>query len=225
MSLTGMSLADLARTCRDETNKFLRGEPRDDAFCFEIFERAIAHRDHDAWESIITQYRGIVVAYIGQHTAAGLVPEDDHFWVNRAFQRFWMALSPERFDRFPDLAALLKYLKMCVHSVLMDEVRARRSAQVTSLDAVPPEAATTSDSERLAIGELARQQLWQAIRREVQDEREVLVVELSFVRGLKPGEIYERHPDRYADVGEVYRVKRNALERLRRSPEIRSFLE
>src|SRR5688572_209949 len=114
MSLIGMSLAELAGACREETNKFLRGEPRNDQFCFEIFERAIARRDQDAWESVIVQYRGIVVAYVGQHSAAAMVPEDDQFWVARAFQRFWMALSPDRFARFPDLAALLKYLKMCV---------------------------------------------------------------------------------------------------------------
>ena len=69
MHVNGLSVADLARRCREETMRFLRGEPREDSYCFELFERAIAQREADAWEAIMTQYRGIVLAYVGQdHT-------------------------------------------------------------------------------------------------------------------------------------------------------------
>jgi hypothetical protein len=49
-------------------------------------------------------------------------------------------------------------------------------------------------------------------------------VYLSFVLDLKPGEIQERHPELFASVDDVYRIKRNVVERLRRSPQIREFL-
>ena len=125
MSVRELPLLELARRCREETLRFLKGDDRDDAFCFEIFQRAVVTRDDDAWEAIVIQYRGIVLAYITQHSAAAMLSESDDYWVNRAFQRFWSAVSPDRFGGFPDLPALLKYLKLCVHSVLMDEVRAR----------------------------------------------------------------------------------------------------
>src|SRR5215813_13858620 len=102
-STRDMPLAELARRCREETLRFLRGEPRDDAFCFEAFERAVVGRDDEAWDAIVTQYRGILLSYISQHTVASLVRESDDYWVNRAFQRFWMAVGPERFGQFPDL--------------------------------------------------------------------------------------------------------------------------
>src|SRR5438067_4653422 len=127
-------LSELARRCREETLRFLRAEPRDDAFCFEVFQRAVVGRQDDAWTAIVAQYRGIVLAYVGQHTAATMMHEPDDYWVNRAFQRFWSAVSADRFGQFPDLAALLKYLKLCVHSVLMDEVRGRRGMSVSSLE-------------------------------------------------------------------------------------------
>src|SRR5712691_8501384 len=111
MTLRDVSLAELGRRCREETLRFLRGEPRDDAFCFEIFARAVVRREDDAWETIVAQYRGIVLAYVGQHSAAAMIREPDDYWINRAFQRFWSAVGPERFGQFPDLAALLKYLK------------------------------------------------------------------------------------------------------------------
>ena len=223
MSLDALSISELARRCADETLRFVRGEPRDDTYCFEIFARAVVSREDEAWAAIMAQYRGIILAYVGQHSSAAAMRETDEFWVNRAFARFWSAVGPERFGQFPDLPALLKYLKLCVHSVLMDELRARR-AQSVSLDEVPENTPGTNESEHALIGTMAGQELWSAVISELQDETERVVAVLSFVRGMKPGEIYERHPRLYADVGDVYRIKRNIVERLRRSPRIRAFL-
>jgi hypothetical protein len=50
------------------------------------------------------------------------------------------------------------------------------------------------------------------------------VAYLSFARDLKPSEIFGRHPRLYENVADVYRIKRNVVERLRRSPEVRAFL-
>jgi hypothetical protein len=222
--LNGLTVADLARRCREETLRFLRGEPRDDMYCFELFQRAIAQREHDAWEAIMFQYRGIVLAYVGQHSASSLVREPDDFWVNRAFQRFWMAVGADRFDQFNDLPGILKYLKLCVHSVLLDEVRARRGGAVGSLGEVPETTIAREDAENTVVGELASQQLWNAITEELRGEGEQVVALLSFARGLKPAEIFSRHPTLYENVAEVYRIKRNVIERLRRSPNVRAFL-
>jgi hypothetical protein len=224
MMLREMAVAELARRCREETLRFLRSEERDDAFCFEVFERAIVRRDDDAWAAIVAQYRGIILAYVGQHTVAAILREPDDFWVNRAFQRFWSAVSADRFAQFPDLPALIKYLKLCVHSVLLDEARARRAATLTSLDDMPDTAAAPASAERTVIGQLAGEQLWQTILRELQDEAEQVVAYLSFARDLKPAEIFGRHQNLYESVADVYRIKRNVVERLRRSPEIRAFL-
>jgi hypothetical protein len=224
LELDRLGVAELGRRCQEETLRFLRAEAHDDAFCFELFRLAVAQRDHAAWEAIITQYRGIVLSFVSQHSASRHLRETDEFWVNRAFQRFWMALTPERFARFPDLPALLKYLKMCVHSVLMDELRARRVGALRSLEEVPPTAPADTDAEQAAVGAVSRQQLWQVIVRELNDEAERRVAFLSFARDLKPADIQQRHPELYASVADVYRVKRNLLERLRRNPEVRAFV-
>jgi hypothetical protein len=224
MTLQDVSVAELGRRCREETLRFLRGEPREDAYCFEVFARAVVQRQDDAWAAIVAQYRGIVLAYVAQHAAAAMIREPDDYWVNRAFQRFWSAVGPERFGQFPDLAALLKYLKLCVHSVLMDEIRARRAAPTNSLDEIPETAPSATDAERSVVGKLAGEQLWSAISAELQGEAEQVVAYLSFTRDLKPSEIFERYQRLYASVADVYRIKRNVIERLRRSPEVRSFL-
>jgi DNA-directed RNA polymerase specialized sigma subunit len=106
----------------------------------------------------------------------------------------------------------------------MDEIRARRAAPMNSLEDVPETAPAQTDSERSVVGKLAGEELWTAITAELQDESEHVVAHLSFRRDLKPSEIFDRHPHLYVSVADVYRIKRNVIERLRRNPEVRAFL-
>jgi hypothetical protein len=74
------------------------------------------------------------------------------------------------------------------------------------------------------VGQLSGEQLWGAITRELQDEPERTVAFLSFARDLKPAEIAAQHAELFGSVADVYRIKRNIIERLRRNPEVRAFL-
>ena len=164
------------------------------------------------------QYRGIVLAYVGQHSAAAMVRESDDYWVNRAFQRFWMAVTPDRFGRFPE---------SCRAAEVPQDVRPQRAARRGPR---PPRRVgilaggrardnpEPRDAEGAIVGKLAGQELWKAVNRELQDEPERVVAYLSFARDLKPSDIFERHPTLYAGVADVYRVKRNVIERLRAAP-------
>lgn len=234
MDLTHAALGDLVTSCREETGKFQRGEPSRTDSCWEILRRAISQRDHAAWEAVVTQYRGIVLGWVHQHSASAHSREGADYWVNRTFERLWMAVGPERFSQFSNLPSLLKYLKMCVHSVLMDDVRARRAAEFESLDtpgvrdrldASASAGTAAENAEELVLGELAGRELWQVILDEVPDEIERLVFYWSFALDLKPGEIHSRSPERYPTVADVYRIKRNVLDRLRRSPRLRQHLQ
>lgn len=220
MDLAIASVAELAGACREETAKFARREPSRDSFCFELLRRALVERDEAAWAAVYAQYQGLVLGWIRRHPAVATVAEDELYWVNRTFERFWSALRAERFAAFHGLAALLRYLKLCAQSSLLDEVRARARAQVEEL----VEAQSPTNPEALTLGELGREELWRIVAATAGDEQERLVARLCFALDLKPREVYERYPDRYAGVADVYRVKRNLLERLRRSPEIRALV-
>jgi len=224
MEVTKLPLAELAGACREENARFLRHEPARDDFCFELLRRAVLERDQRAWDAVFTQYRGLVLSWIRRHSAAPPGREDDDYWLNRAFERFWGAVGPERFGSFPNLAALLRYLKLCVHSVLLDEARARGSAGTASLDEGTNDAIVAPDPAGGVVAGLAGRELWATIEAELRDDGERLVAYLGFALDLKPREIYERYPERYKDVADVYRVKRNLLDRLRRSPAVGRFL-
>jgi hypothetical protein len=174
----------------------------------------------------------LVFAWTRQHPARPAAGEDDDHWVNRTFERFWIAVGPEQFGRFGDLAGLLRFLKVCAQSVLLDAARAqgaapRLDARTTGTSAAAGAAGSepaAPDVEAGTAGRLAGRDLWRAIAQELSDPTEHLVVYLSFALGQQPREILERYPDRFPAVVDIYRIKRKLLERLRRSSEIRRFL-
>lgn len=212
-----MPLAAVVAAHRAEMEKRQREEPYTDSFGVELFRRAIAERDQGAWEAVVLQYRPLVSAWVRRHAAYAPGRTDAEDVVMCAFGRFWKAIGPERLPDFPELAALMRYLKLCVHSVLLDEVRAQERAPETPLE--------TLDVEAMAVDRLAAAQLWSAIERALDDHAERLVVYLSFGLGMKPASISQKHPGQFASAADVYRVKRNALGRLRRSPEILALVD
>lgn len=223
MDVAQLSLAELTRVCREETSRFLRNEPAGDEHCWEIFRRAVTARDARAWEAIVLQYQGMVLSWLRRHPAAPIAREDDDYWINRSFERFWSAVGPERFSDFPNLRAMLRYLKMCCHSVLLDDARSRAGTRLEPLTDSIAEASEAPDTAGAVIDQLGGQALWQAVAAEAGNEAERLVVRLCLVLDLKPREVFERHPDIFPSVADVYRTKRNLLDRLRRSPTIRAF--
>lgn len=156
-----------------------------------------------------------------------MVGEEAQYFVNRAFERMWGAISPEKWSNFPDLKSLLRYLQMCVHSVLVDYARAKEHAKVkTSLDAedAVPIADPDSDVEDTVLTKQRQQDLWTMVQQIVPDEREFAAVYGKFVLGLKSAEIAEQYSRVFSDVKDVYRVTEAAMNRLRSSDELNSFL-
>src|SRR5665213_970434 len=126
-----LDVRELARSCREETGRYLRGESFSEHACFELFRRAVVERDDTAWESVYAQYAGLARVWLN----AGM-DEDDG--VNAAFERFWRAVDADKFVRFGSLAAVLSYLKMCVRTTVLDHARAQsRSAFELDLAAIP----------------------------------------------------------------------------------------
>jgi hypothetical protein len=227
MDLSHTPVSELAMACRQETEKFRRGEPSVDSFCFELFRRAVCERDQLAWQAVLTQYRGVVLTWVQRQGAAA---DEVDFWINRAFDRFWSAVGPERFPMFGGLSSVLRYLQMCAASAVLDDARSRRGGLVESLDHGHEVSGTErqsadegADVEAQAVGRLSGQELWETVTRELADEAERAIVYLSFALDLKPGEIYERRPELFGSVSDVYRIKRNVIDRLRRSQAIRRF--
>jgi hypothetical protein len=171
--------------------------------------------DEEAWVALYDLYSTLVGSWILHSAAAGQLPKDEYTClINAAFAKFYRGVNAERFADFRSVEALLSYLKCCVRSVVLDEVRSRRSrlCYEVPLDGLENEPVQADPAEDV-ISTLGFAQLWQQIETLLQSEGERILLR-EMARGIKPREIHARHQQIFASVEEVYRVQRNLRGRL-----------
>lgn len=223
-----LTLGGLAQRCTQETELFFRRQSYDPRYCFELFRRAVIGRDQHAWERIYAQYRPLVAGWVKCHSAFPDSGEEVQYFVNRAFEKMWSALPPDKFGNFPNLKSLLRYLQVCVHSVILDRVRKGELAIVdVDIDdevSLGEQEITSRPSSDRALDRIHQQEVWREIDARLSSDRERKVVYGSFVLALKPREILAHYPETFDSVNQVYRAKENVLARLRRDSELLKFL-
>lgn len=227
LTLTGVNFR-----CAQESQRFFRHQSHDPRYCYELFRRAILERNERAWELIYSQYHALVTGWVMRNPSFPASGEEAQYFVNRAFEKMWAAFTPAKFGQFTDLKSLLRYLQMCVHSVIVDFGRlAEQTAWGRELEnELEDELFQTEmadgdvDVEEQAAETTDRAAFWRLLESRLQDDRERLVLEGCFVLDLKPREIYARSPGRFRDVNEIYRLKENVLARLRRDTTLRSLV-
>ena len=225
VQLTLLTLAGIAHRCAQETERFFQRLSHDPRYCFELFRRAVVGRSQRAWALVYDQYRPLVAGWVERHAAFAAGGEETQYFVNRAFEKMWRALTPEKFAGFPTLASLLRYLQVCVHSALLDRVR-RAELDSISLEDKLLDKANLSEGRSEGDNPLARlhrQDLWAALVQRLKDDRERQVIYGSFVLGLKPRELHRHYRGAFRDVREIYRIKENVIARLRRDDELQKF--
>lgn len=189
---------------------------------YELFRRAIVERDDEAWAAIYTHYRQLLISWARHASARAPSVSQYEDIADRALARAWSALTADQFEQFPSLAALLAYLRVCVGAAAIDAARAAATRERAYQRLDLPSVTTPED---LVLGALSRNELWGLINRLVSSEHERIILIESFVLGLPPRAILERHQDRFADVPAVYSAKRNLLNRLERSRDLRRMYQ
>ncbi|MEZ4615037.1 MAG: hypothetical protein R2867_05915, partial [Caldilineaceae bacterium] len=206
-----------------ETERFFRrGGGHDNRYCFELMRRALVERNEAAWSMIYQQYHSLVTGWICDHPQFRTTDEESAYFLNGVFASMWKACTPERFANFPDLPAVLAYLKSCVHTTIINHLRKRR----LPVTAMTEELVGTPVEDGLAgavLDKMARTDLWQLLDSLLHGEKERFVTELYFIQGMKPRAIYEQHADLFATIQDVYRTKQNLLERLSRNADLQQF--
>ena len=76
--------------------------------------------DDEAWLEISLRYRPMLIGWATQLNDHTTTFEQCDDIADRAFARAWSALSAERFGQFPNLPALLGYLRACVSATTID---------------------------------------------------------------------------------------------------------
>ena len=189
---------------------------------YELFRRAIVERDDEAWAAIHTHYRQLLISWARHASARAPATGQYEDIADRALARAWSALTAEQFARFPSLAALLAYLRACVGAAAIDAARAEatreRAYQKLELSSV-------ITPEDLVLGAQSCDELWRLLNKLVSNEHEQIILIESFVLGLPPRTILDRHQDRFEDVPAVYGIKRNLLNRLGRNRDLQQIYQ
>lgn len=224
-----VSLTGLVDHCRQETEQYLRHEPYDQRYCFEIWRRAIVERDEAAWDSLVGQYGGFVRRWLTLRLAhfPALRFEEDAL-VNGVFINFYRFVGPEKFANFHNLSGILQYLKLCCGTIVAD---AQRDFQARNLDisldrstgpgeaggeqALEAKVSDDFDMEESVAYSTDRATFWQGIWQKLPDPADRLLVYLRYVLGMPPREIVQLYPQHFSDVTAVYRRNKNLLWRLR----------
>ncbi|HFD39669.1 MAG TPA: hypothetical protein ENJ31_07485 [Anaerolineae bacterium] len=213
------SLSTLARRCRQETENFLAGRPSDERPCLEILRRAIVEKSARAWDYAAAQYRPQVRAWVGRSLASMALTATSieiETLTDDALSRFWEYFDAALWARASNLRQVLAYLRSCAVSAVAQQGREQRKrALAVSLDMAhlprAPDPAHRLDAAAL----------WDLVARHCRDEADLLLARLVLTGALKPRRILEQYPHLFADIQDVYRRKRNLLERLQRDPILR----
>lgn len=220
---TLLTLAGLSHQCAEESLRFFKKMPHDPRYCHEIFRRAIVEENQMAWRLIWAEYGHLVERWVRRHRLFSGTSGDAADFANRAFKRFWSAMTPEKFEKFANLKSLLGYLQMCVGGAIIDEFRKKR---LDTVDELPAGADATPDNTIPdLIEEERRKAVWKLVKASLKSEKERIVVECFFVLGYKPRKIYAEFGHVFSRQKEVYQVKENVLKRLARNEALRDLFE
>ena len=207
-----MTLATLSEYSALEISKYRRNEPSDDRYCLEILRRAAALRSNEAWTVLLQLFSENVRLWLARHShrEAALRHEIEQNYVDDAFRRFWQAVTDQKLS-FNSLGGALCYLRLCLHCAVMDTLRTYVRSNVESIP-------DHGHSDELQTEDRYHEnELWETIRNVLPSERERRVAYLHFHCNLKPREIVRYCPGEFRSEEEIYRLKRNIMERIMRN--------
>jgi hypothetical protein len=213
-SLGELSLTDLTSNCVREMSKYRRKEPCDDRYCLEVLRRAVILGQNAAWEAVQRLFSENVRLWINRHPhrSIALRHEDEQTYVSDTFRRFWQAVGDQKLT-FTSLAGALSYLHLCSHCAIMDTLRLYARPKEEPL----PEYGQIGGYEPWVEDNYHQGELWEVIEHLLPGKKEKRVAYLHFHCNLKPREIMRYCPGEFAGEEEIYRLKRNIIERIMRN--------
>jgi hypothetical protein len=99
----------------------------------------------------------------------------------------------------------------------------RHDPRLVALDGAEDLPAKT-DVMSAALDEVQRSALWHIVLDGCHDDAERGVARFCLAMGLTPAEVAGLHPELYASVDAVYRIKRNLLARLSRNEKLQKLM-
>lgn len=207
-----LSNAELATHCLRELGSYRLGEQYDETYGLELLSRAIVQGDQDAWARIQQCLGELVRGWLRSHPGREVACrwESEENYVAMAFERFWQATTRQQVA-FKTFAGALAYLRASLNGAIVDTLRAYSRPREVPLP-LPGAWGEPHVEDQTDSGEL-----WEILQTILPNERERRLAYLLYHCGLKPREIVHFCPQEWSDVQEIYRLRRNIMERVLRN--------
>jgi hypothetical protein len=187
-------ISELAIRCQEEMDRLQRGEDIEGASGLQLLALARLHNDEQLWSALERCFTPVIRACLRRH------PRYEEASRVKAERRY-VILALEKFRHevvaqgmaFPTLSASLRYLLVCINSVLLDTLRS-----VAWFEKIKQHELLISDASTEAMDPALLQQ------RLASDEREQRLAYLLFYCGLKPREIVDLCPSEFDNLQEIY---------------------
>jgi hypothetical protein len=210
--LSTLSVSVLTEHCTRELSNYRRGNPSNDQYAVELLRRATVQGDQDAWQWLHQSFSEVVRGWLRCHPSkeAACHLDSEENYVAQAFERLWQVTVHQQLE-FSTLAAALRYLRASLNGALLDTLRAYSRPREVSLPE-PDDLGEPQVEDSTGSGEV-----WEILQTMLPNVREQRLAYLLFHCGLKPREILHFCPQEFSDVREIYRLRRNIMERLLRN--------
>lgn len=185
------------------------GDEKFEMSSLNLLRCALAQSDEDAWTGFQQCLEETVLTWLHRHSGKepacrGLC--EKHL-VAQVFERFRQSAIQEQME-FETLASVLIYLQANLLGVILDTLRTI-SRPGAVLSPVPGQVGEPRLADQIDSNEI-----WEALQTLMLNARERRLVYLLYHCGLRPREILHFCPQEWSDIQEIYRLRRNILERL-----------
>lgn len=207
-----LNVSALVEQCQREIQAYRRGEPSNETYGLELLRRAIMQSDQDARAGVQQCFGEFVRGWLHGHPRREVACrlESEEAYVALAFERFWQATVRQQLV-FRTLSGALVYLRASLQGAILGALRTYSRPGEVSL----PEPGEGGEPQ---VEDLAASlEFWEVLQRMLPSEREQRLAYLLYHCGLGPREIVRFCPQEWHDVQEMYRLRRNIIERLLRS--------
>ena len=215
-----LSVSTIVALCQQEIQAYRRGEPSNETYGLELLHRAIVLGDHNAWAGLQQCLSALVRTWLRTypHREEACRWESEETYVALAFERFWQATAQQQLA-FKSLAGALVYLRASLHGAILDTLRVyTRPKEVPLPEPGEPDEPYGEDQSNSS-------EVWEFLQTILPSAHEQRLAYLLYHCGLKPREIVRFCPQEWSDVQEIYRLRRNIVERvLRHADQLRWHL-
>ena len=211
-------LLQLAQKASEHTIRFKQGLDHDPRYSYELFRLALRERDERAWELLYKLYKPQLERTAQRHPQFSDCDEDTEYFVNRAFERMWRAVTPDRFDMYETLPQLLMYMQMCVGTAILDYKKKPMMADIDEVD----RGFDNSSLDTVDTG-ILNEEFWATVEAFLVSKEEKEFIKGYFIWGYSPRQLCETFPASFKNTKEVNRTRTSILNRLKRN--MGTFLE